>query len=264
MTLLTSAALVAAVAVLAFSIVAKLSDWTATDSMWPITGRPRRIAGPAQVLALELVIVGWAIAPVPAGVRMLAVGLLYVGYTATAIALRGRRCTCFGGAFHTTFTARHAGLCGLLALVTLAGAANDPPARGALSAAATGAAAAGTAAAIAVWRRHARRRARSALPGQPEAAASVVILGDSDCPICAALWEQRLELTAIAACGVAFRHATDDADRRLADHRFPAAAAYDEHGTVVAGPVWGPVDIRRLLEATSGGDARDVDATMAG
>lgn len=250
MTTLTTAAFALAVAVLAFSIVAKLSDWPATSSMWPVTGRPRRIVGPAPVTTLEIVVVVWAVLPVPVTARMLAVGLLYLGYTAAAIALRGRRCTCFGGGLHTTFTARHAGLCGLLAVATSAGAALDPMGRIAVTAVAAGATTAGAVAAGRARRRRVRRNADKALPGRPEAAASVTVLGDDDCPICTALWEQRLELTAIAACDVDFRHATSETDRHVAGGRFPVAVAFDEDGAVVAGPVWGPVDIRRLLEAT--------------
>lgn len=264
MTLLTSLAFAVGVAVLTFSVIAKLSDWQATTSMWPVTGRARRLAGAPQVAAIEAAAVICAVIPLPVGVRVLAVGLLFVGYTAVALALRGRRCTCFGAAFHTTFTARHAGLCAVVGLAVLAGLAFDQPRPDVLSAVAGAAAALGATAAFVVRWRHTIRRARSALPGRPEAATRVVVLGDHDCPVCTALWEQRIHLKAIAACDVEFRHADCEADRTIAGGRFPVAVGYDANGTAVAGPVWGTLDIRRLLDATNDGTGRTADIDAAG
>jgi hypothetical protein len=85
---ITLAAWVAGVGVLAFSVAAKLADWAATVARWPVS--PSRLGGPLIVTMAEAGVVLAAVAPVVTAPRFWAVAALYGGYAVASIRLRGR------------------------------------------------------------------------------------------------------------------------------------------------------------------------------
>ncbi|WP_209446405.1 hypothetical protein, partial [Streptomyces sp. MZ04] len=242
--------------VLTLSVIAKLADWQATVSVWPVGGRARLLAGPGVVTAGEAAVVAAALAPLPVGARLAVVGMVFAGYAVAAVVLRGRECGCFGGWLPSRFTLRHALACLLGAVACLAGAVAGPVPVTAASTAAV----AGVAVAVAVAGRlhHAarrrRRRRRGAGPvGWPTAGSidHVVIFTAASCGFCAALEAQQERYEAMAGCPLEFRNAATDEDKQAAGNAYPAAVAYDAAGSPVTAPAHGLADIRDLLRHTN-------------
>ena len=126
--LCSAVVLVGGIAVLALSLAAKLADWAETRMLWPVTGAVRWIAGPAQVTAVEGLVVAAALVPVtPVPARLGSAGLLFAGYALAALRLRGHRCACFGSWIPARFTAGHAVVCAGVAVLAGGGLIGGGP-----------------------------------------------------------------------------------------------------------------------------------------
>jgi hypothetical protein len=248
------------VAVLALSLAAKLADWAETGMLWPVTGAARRIAGPAQVTAVEGVVVVAALAPVtPVPARIGSVGLLFAAYALAALRLRGRRCACFGGWLPTRFTVGHAAACagvavlaggGLMGGLIGGGPGGTGTGRAWLASVEVAiglvlaALVALTAVAVGRW----RERAAPGHGRRPGAEADhIVIFTAEDCGFCTALKAQRAHYEAMTDRPVEFRQADSDEDVRAAGGMFPAAVAYGADGRPVSAAAHGLAEIRDLL-----------------
>ncbi|MCO6010359.1 hypothetical protein NE236_35885 [Actinoallomurus purpureus] len=239
--LCSAAVLVGGVAVLALSIAAKLTDWETTRVMWPVTGRPRALAGPAPVTVAEGLAVVAALAPAPVPARLALLGAVFAAYTIAALLMRGRRCACFGSWIPTRFTTAHAAGCAVVAVAAFVGILGPPRTWLACVQAAAGLGAAGAAV---VWFRC--RSGTGHVPA-PADVDHIVIFTAESCRYCAALEAQRDRYEAMADCPVRFRRADAEEEVEAAGGAFPAAVAYDANGTAISEAAHGLVAIRDLL-----------------
>ncbi|WP_433186704.1 hypothetical protein [Actinoallomurus sp. CA-150999] len=239
--LCAAAVLVGGVAVLALSLAAKLTDWETTRVIWPMTGRSRRLAGPAQVTVAEGLVVVAALAPSPVPARLGLLGAVFTAYTIAALRMRGRRCACFGSWIPTRFTTGHAAGCAVVAVAAFAGVIGPP---GVWPACGEAAAGVGVAGAAVVWFR--RRSGTADLPA-PADVDHIVIFTAESCPYCTALEAQRDRYEAMADCPVRFRRADTEEDATAAGGAFPAAVAYDANGIAISEAAHGLAAIRDLL-----------------
>ncbi|HEX6473131.1 MAG TPA: hypothetical protein VF069_28835 [Streptosporangiaceae bacterium] len=256
--LCSHAALAVGVAVLALSLAAKLAGRDETLAIWPVTGVARRFAGPAQVTAIEALVVAAMAVPLPVPPRLVLIGAVFTAYALAAAALRGRRCACFGAWVPARFTWRHAAACAAVAAAACCGLpGGEPPGAGSADAAA------GLllAVPVAAWL---RRRARAAAGGTgiPAEIDHIVIFTAESCGFCAALEAQRRRYEAMTDRPVEFRRAESQEDARAAGGVFPAAVAYDTAGLPVAGPAHGLAGIRDLLRRGAPRSARTTEARV--
>jgi hypothetical protein len=262
--LCSAVVLVGGVAALALSLAAKLADWAETRMLWPVTGAARRIAGPAQVTAVEGLVVAAALAPVtPVSARLGAAGLLYAAYAGAALRLRGHRCACFGSWVPTRFTAGHAAACAGVAVLAGGGLIGGGPIGGgpggtgagaawlASFEAATGLVLAALVAltALAVGRVRGRAAAERARPVAE--VDHIVIFTAEHCGFCAALEAQRGRYAAMTDRPIEFRQADSDEDVQAAGGMFPAAVAYSADGRPVSAAAHGLAGIRDLLHRSA-------------
>jgi hypothetical protein len=241
----------ASVALVALAATAKLLAWNATRDAWPVDAPGlRTVLGPLPVTAAEIAAVLLAVAPLPAGVRLTGLGLLYATYAVASLLLRGRPCACFGQTFVTRFTAAHAVATAVAAVALLAGAAGGRPGGAAMSVTAALATLLGTVAALAGRLGRRRTEQRVADPAEVPPVDHVVVYGSPGCPGCRGVWAQKEQLLAIAACPVDFRLVSEEEAMRHAGGAIPAAIGYGPDGSQVFGPVAGLSAIRNLLVAT--------------
>jgi hypothetical protein len=245
----------AGIAVLAFSVPAKLLAWSSTTQSWPMDGRwTSRVASPEVVTAAEAAVLAAAVAPLAVKPRLAAIGGVYAVYTGAAVVMLGRRCGCFGSKLTTRFTMWHVGGDALVAGLSLAAAAGPPPSRRSATLIAATTTAVGAVAGVTTMRRlrgtPPQRAPVSALP--THAIDHVVIYGTDTCPYCATLWDQQDYYRMLADRPVTLRKLDPDDKGPAAAQEVPAAVGYNAHGDIVAGPVYGLSEIRDLLAATTG------------
>ena len=243
------------IAVLAFSVPTKLSSWPVTARAWPLTGRwSARLASPAVVTAVEMAVITVAVLPLPTGPRLATVGVVYAAYTAAAVVLLGRRCSCFGSWLTTRFTVWHVAGDGAVAAMSLAAAGAGGPPRLTATFVSGSAAAAGVLAGLAsaLLLRRLGAPAVTPPPARPELIDHVVIYGTDTCPYCATLWDQQAYYRSLAGRPVSWRELGADDHEPAAADGVPAAVGYSAEGARVAGPVSGLSAIRDLLAATAG------------
>ncbi|RLU77133.1 hypothetical protein CTZ27_38195 [Streptomyces griseocarneus] len=264
MTLLTMIGTITAaggLAVVAFSIAAKLLAWQRTVLAWPVHGPAAYLAGPQQTIAAETAVTALAITPVSIHLRLTVLAALYLTYTVAALALRGRDCGCFGTALHTRFTYRHAGACAATAMLTAA-AATHPAAQAdttTASAFAAGLTLIGAATAAALRWPAARTQRRATDPANIPLIDHIIIYGTTNCPHCRGLWNQKPFLTALSGRPVTFhiisQDTTPDTGRQAPPlppgTPVPAAIGYNATNHPVYGPATGTTPIRDLLTATA-------------
>ena len=239
----------AGVAVLAFAVVAKLSDWAQTRARWPVRSA---LAGPVPVTTVEAAVVVLAVLPVATAPRFGTVAVVYLAYAVAAVRLRGRDCACFGS-LASRFTPWHAAGCVAVAALCVLGVAAPDPVTTATVAAVAAAGAGAVAALTARLLRGARLGAASAV--DPARIDHVEIYGSDGCPVCAVLWDQQDYYRSFAGCAVTFLKdgpggSVPGGSGMPAIRRYPAAAAIGPDGSVVHGPVFGLGQIRDLLRAT--------------
>jgi hypothetical protein len=234
----------AGVAVLAFAVVAKLSDWPQTKGRWPVRSA---LAAPGPVTAVEAIVVIAAVLPLATVPRFIAVTVVYFCYTVAAVRLRGRDCACFGSRLTSRFTPWHA--VGCAAVAGLSALAATVPAVPVLVAT-TAAAGAGAAGAVLPWLLRQRRYGHGDVIDARHID-RIVIYGSDSCPVCTMLWDQQDHYRSFAGCPVEFRKDKPGDATSIATGRYPAAAAVGPDGSVLHGPVFGLGQIRDLLRITA-------------
>ncbi len=232
------------VAILAFAVVAKLSDWQQTNGRWPVKSA---LATPAVVTAVEVAAVLIAVLPLATSTRFIVIAVIYLAYAVAAVRLRGRDCACFGSRLTSRFTPWHAAGCAAVAALSALAAA--VPGRSVLATTTAAAVAAVGGAALAVVLHWTQRGHIGGIDARH--IDHVVIYGADGCSVCAMLWDQQDYYRSFAGCAVAFTKGGPDDDGSLAIRRYPAALAIGPDGGVVHGPVFGLSQIRDLLRATS-------------
>jgi hypothetical protein len=238
--------------VLAFSVMAKLTHWSATTAAWPLTGpRLRRVVSPAVATGAEIGVLVLAMVPIAAQLRLAVMGLLYGVYACAAVGLRGRSCGCFGTRLRTRFTAGHAVACAAVAGLCLVGVAQPAPARSMASVVAMAATAIGLVAGLPWWSRLGRNQKRDSPPIRGELIARIEVYGTDACPVCTTLWDQQAYYRSFASCPVVFRKVTSAQEPAIVDGGVPAAVGYNAQGELLHGPVHGLPAIRDLLAATA-------------
>jgi hypothetical protein len=236
----------AGVAILAFAVVAKLSDWPETKGRWPVRSA---LATPTLVTAVEAAAVLAATLPLATMPRFIAVAVVYLCYAVTALTLRGRDCACFGSQLISRFTPWHAAGCAAVAVLSALAATSAVSVPAATTAAAA-AAVVGAGTAVLPWLlRQAQRGHAGAIDARH--IDHIAIYGSDSCSVCAMLWDQQDYYRSFAGCAVAFRKGGQGDAGSIAIRRYPAAVAIGPDGSVVHGPVFGLSQIRDLLRATA-------------